>query len=96
MGDVSCRFAGWERNALCPVLRECFLQVFREHSSVAEMLRRHTEPISLSDCLDAFCSEETLEYSCDKCRKMQQASKKLQIWRLPPVLVSSLAKWSFP
>lgn len=64
------------------------LQVFVEHGSVEEMRRKHVEPIALSDCLEAFCSEETLEYSCDKCRKVQQAAKKLQIWRLPPILVS--------
>lgn len=51
------------------------------------MRRKHVEPIALSDCLEAFCSEETLEYSCDKCKKVQQAAKKLQIWRLPPILV---------
>lgn len=60
-----------------------------EHSSVEEMRRKHVEPIALSDCLEAFCSEETLEYSCDKCKKVQQASKKLQIWRLPPILVGT-------
>lgn len=58
-----------------------------EHASVEEMRRKHVEPIALSDCLEAFCSEETLEYSCDKCKKVQQAAKKLQIWRLPPILV---------
>ena len=59
-----------------------------DHSSVEEMRRKHTEPISLGDCLDAFCSEETLDYSCEKCKQVQRASKKLQIWRLPPILVS--------
>ena len=63
------------------------LKVFNEHSSVELMRRKHVEPIALADCLEAFCSEETLEYSCDKCKKIQQAAKKLQIWRLPPILV---------
>lgn len=65
-------------------------KVFLDHSSVEEMRRKHVEPIALSDCLEAFCSEEVLEYSCDKCKKVQQAAKKLQIWRLPPILVRNM------
>lgn len=49
----------------------------------------HTEPIDLDYCLRAFTSEERLEakYHCSNCQDKQPATKKLQIWRLPPILV---------
>lgn len=52
--------------------------------------KQHTEPIDLDYCLKAFTSEEKLEtkYHCSNCKDKQPATKKLQIWRLPPVLVS--------
>ena len=63
-----------------------------EHSSVAQALRRQAESVSLNSCLDTFTKEEELgedeKYYCAKCGNHQLASKKMQIWRLPPVLVS--------
>ncbi|XP_071551468.1 ubiquitin carboxyl-terminal hydrolase 32 isoform X3 [Panulirus ornatus] len=85
----------WDPTALHLRYQTALERVFMEHSSVEEMRRKHVEPIALSDCLEAFCSEETLEYSCDKCKKVQQASKKLQIWRLPPVLIVHLKRFQF-
>ncbi|XP_042222314.1 ubiquitin carboxyl-terminal hydrolase 32-like isoform X6 [Homarus americanus] len=85
----------WDPTALHLRYQTALERVFMEHSSVEEMRRKHVEPIALSDCLEAFCSEETLEYSCDKCGKVQQAAKKLQIWRLPPVLIVHLKRFQF-
>lgn len=62
----------------------------KEHSSVAICRRQQTEPIDLDHCLRAFTSEEKLEqwYHCSKCECKQPATKKLQLWKLPPILVS--------
>ena len=66
-------------------------QVSAEHSSVEECRREQQEPIDLDKCLEVFTSEEELtqdeSWYCSRCKKHQLASKKLQIWRLPPVLV---------
>ena len=47
--------------------------------------------MTLNSCLNAFCTEEDLGldelYHCSKCKKRQLAKKKLDIWRLPPILV---------
>ena len=55
---------------------------------------QQSSPIELDSCLEAFTKEEHLaddeKYYCSKCRSHQLASKKLQIWRLPPILVSIL------
>jgi ubiquitin C-terminal hydrolase len=68
------------------------LQVYLEHESVAVTRQQQSEPIDLDYCLEAFTKEEHLgedeKYYCSKCREHQLASKKLQIWRLPPILVS--------
>ena len=68
------------------------VQVFDEHSSVAESRRKQTEPISLDSCLQAFTKEEHLGeqelYFCSKCKEHRQAVKKLEIWKIPPILVS--------
>ncbi|CAL4132443.1 unnamed protein product, partial [Meganyctiphanes norvegica] len=85
----------WDPTALHLRYQTALERVFNEHSSVELMRRKHVEPIALSDCLEAFCSEETLEYSCDKCKKIQQAAKKLQIWRLPPILIVHLKRFQF-
>ncbi|UYV60650.1 USP32 [Cordylochernes scorpioides] len=47
------------------------------------------------DCLDAFTKEERLEekYMCSRCNTSHPASKKLLIWRLPPILIIHLKRF---
>ena len=58
-----------------------------------------TEPITLKKCLEAFTRQEELgdeeKYYCSECKKHQLASKKLQIWRLPPILIVHLKRFLF-
>lgn len=66
-------------------------KAFQEDPSVEISLKAATEPITLSRCLEQFTKQEELgpdeKYYCSSCKSHQLASKKLQIWRLPPVLV---------
>ncbi len=69
-----------------------FLYV-QEYECVGEQFsQKSSEPLDLANCLEAFTTEEHLsddeKYYCSKCKGHQPASKKLQIWRLPPILVS--------
>ncbi|XP_010929801.2 ubiquitin carboxyl-terminal hydrolase 5 isoform X1 [Elaeis guineensis] len=61
--------------------------------------RTRGEPLSLYACLDAFLREEPLVpedmWYCPKCKEQRQASKKLDLWRLPEVLVIHLKRFSF-
>ncbi|XP_049824907.1 ubiquitin carboxyl-terminal hydrolase 32 isoform X2 [Aethina tumida] len=68
-----------------------------EHESVATCRKLHTEPIDLDYCLRAFTSEERLEakYHCSNCQDKQPATKKLQIWRLPPILIIHLKRFDY-
>lgn len=67
------------------------MQAFDEHISVTLNRSQELEPIHLDYCLENFTKEEHLgeeeKYYCSKCAEHQVASKKLQIWRLPPILV---------
>lgn len=67
------------------------MQVVDEHESVEQSRRAQAEPINLDSCLRAFTSEEELGenemYYCSKCKTHCLATKKLDLWRLPPILV---------
>ena len=87
--ESKCREMSELRSFHC----SCFyLQVATEHSSVEESRRLQTEPIDLYECLKAFTKEEELGeeelWYCNKCKKHRLAVKKLDLWRLPPILVS--------
>lgn len=67
-----------------------------EHETVRICRREQVEPVDLHHCLRAFTSEEKLEewYDCSHCKSKKQATKKLQIWKLPPILVRVLLNFS--
>lgn len=57
------------------------------------------EAISLFSCLDAFLKEEPLGpddmWYCPRCKEHRQATKKLDLWRLPDILVFHLKRFSY-
>ncbi|GKB20757.1 ubiquitin carboxyl-terminal hydrolase 5 [Tanacetum coccineum] len=61
--------------------------------------KSRTEPLSLYSCLEAFLREEPLVpedmWYCPQCQERRQASKKLDLWRLPEVLVIHLKRFSY-
>nr|XP_043621900.1 ubiquitin carboxyl-terminal hydrolase 5-like [Erigeron canadensis] len=61
--------------------------------------KKRTEPLSLYACLEAFLREEPLVpedmWFCPRCKERRQASKKLDLWRLPEVLVIHLKRFSY-
>ena len=54
--------------------------------------------VTLDACFDEFSKEEQLgvddAWYCPRCKKHQQATKKLDIWKLPDVLVVHLKRFS--
>ncbi|KAL8526927.1 hypothetical protein ACS0TY_015974 [Phlomoides rotata] len=60
---------------------------------------RPLDSISLYKCVDAFLREEPLGpddmWYCPKCKVHRQASKKLDLWRLPEILVVHLKRFSY-
>ncbi|KAL2297465.1 hypothetical protein Nmel_016767, partial [Mimus melanotis] len=75
------------------------LQIVEEHESVEQSRRAQAEPINLDSCLRAFTSEEELGedemYYCSKCKTHCLATKKLDLWRLPPILIIHLKRFQF-
>ncbi|KAG9340557.1 hypothetical protein JZ751_021379 [Albula glossodonta] len=71
--------------------------IVEEHCSVEQSRRAQAEPISLDSCLRAFTSEEELGedelYYCSKCHAHRLATKKLDLWRLPPILSQKIVKF---
>ncbi|KAI5425272.1 hypothetical protein KIW84_031175 [Lathyrus oleraceus] len=57
------------------------------------------ESISIYKCLEAFLREEPLGpedmWYCPTCKKPQEATKKLDLWRLPEILVVHLKRFSY-
>jgi len=55
--------------------------------------------ISLEQCIDLFTTTEKLgpedPWFCNKCKAFQQATKKFDLWRLPPILVVHLKRFSY-
>ncbi|XVE96263.1 hypothetical protein REPUB_Repub02eG0205800 [Reevesia pubescens] len=74
-------------------------------SSLPEVLKpqlfttRPQESISLHKCLEGFLQEEPLGpddmWYCPRCKKPQQANKKLDLWRLPEILVIHLKRFAY-
>ncbi|KAF8582776.1 cysteine proteinase [Ramaria rubella] len=54
--------------------------------------------LTIEDCLDEFTKEEQLgeddPWYCPQCKKHQQATKNLQLWKVPDVLVVHLKRFS--
>lgn len=57
------------------------------------------EAITLYSCLEAFIKEEPLGpddmWYCPRCKEHRQATKKLDLWRLPDILVVHLKRFSY-
>uniref|UniRef100_A0AAQ5WXZ0 Ubiquitin carboxyl-terminal hydrolase n=1 Tax=Amphiprion ocellaris TaxID=80972 RepID=A0AAQ5WXZ0_AMPOC len=53
----------------------------------------------LKDCIELFTTKEKLgaedPWYCPNCKQHQQATKKLDLWSLPPVLVVHLKRFSY-
>ncbi|XP_031429479.1 ubiquitin carboxyl-terminal hydrolase 32 isoform X2 [Clupea harengus] len=89
----------WDPTALHLRYQTSQERIVEEHSSVEQSRRAQAEPISLDSCLRAFTSEEELGedelYYCSKCKTHRLATKKLDLWRLPPVLIVHLKRFQF-
>uniref|UniRef100_A0A6Q2YGT8 ubiquitinyl hydrolase 1 n=1 Tax=Esox lucius TaxID=8010 RepID=A0A6Q2YGT8_ESOLU len=89
----------WDPTALHLRYQTSQEKVVEEHSSVQQSRRAQAEPISLDSCLKAFTSEEELGenelYYCSKCKTHRLATKKLDLWRLPPILIVHLKRFQF-
>ncbi|XP_007028022.2 PREDICTED: ubiquitin carboxyl-terminal hydrolase 8 isoform X1 [Theobroma cacao] len=77
----------------------CLLSSLPEVFKPQLFTRRPQESISLNKCLEGFLQEEPLGpddmWYCPRCKKPRQANKKLDLWRLPEILVIHLKRFSY-
>ncbi|XP_049878866.1 ubiquitin carboxyl-terminal hydrolase 32 isoform X2 [Pectinophora gossypiella] len=87
----------WDPTALHLRYQSTREKAWVEHSSVSAMAAEASAAVDLNSCLAAFTSEERLEerYHCATCRSAQPATKKLQIWRAPPILIIHLKRFQY-
>ena len=59
----------------------------------------HSNIISLHDCLEEYSKEERLEgdekWHCPRCKTAVESTKKLDIWKLPNILIIHLKRFEF-
>uniref|UniRef100_A0A6I8N422 Ubiquitin carboxyl-terminal hydrolase 32 n=1 Tax=Ornithorhynchus anatinus TaxID=9258 RepID=A0A6I8N422_ORNAN len=89
----------WDPTALHLRYQTSQERIVEEHESVEQSRRAQAEPINLDNCLRAFTNEEELGedemYYCSKCKTHCLATKKLDLWRLPPILIIHLKRFQF-
>ncbi|NXK92600.1 UBP32 hydrolase, partial [Formicarius rufipectus] len=95
----ACIAVDWDPTALHLRYQTSQERIVEEHQSVEQSRRAQAEPINLDSCLRAFTSEEELGedemYYCSKCKTHCLATKKLDLWRLPPILIIHLKRFQF-
>jgi hypothetical protein len=83
----------WEYDAHTDVQLHSSMQ--RREESSGDALRG----LSLKDCLRLFTTEETLGandmWYCGGCKEHRQAHKKMDVWKLPPIVVIHLKRFSY-
>ncbi|KAK6636372.1 hypothetical protein RUM43_010032 [Polyplax serrata] len=89
----------WDPTALHLRYQTCLEKIVIEHESVVQTRQQMSEPIGLDHCLETFTREETLSEDekvyCSNCKSHEIATKKLQIWRLPPILIVHLKRFQY-
>ncbi|XP_017134812.1 ubiquitin carboxyl-terminal hydrolase 32 isoform X1 [Drosophila miranda] len=86
----------WDPTALHLRYQSTLERLWVDHETIAICRREQVEPVDLNHCLRAFTSEEKLEqwYYCSHCKGKKPATKKLQIWKLPPILIVHLKRFN--
>ncbi|KAI9993394.1 hypothetical protein PInf_015475 [Phytophthora infestans] len=65
-------------------------------ASVQQHQRQDNQPLNLAHCMEIFTAKETIpEAYCGHCKTLRPATKKMDLWRLPPLLVIHLKRFCF-
>jgi hypothetical protein len=69
----------------------------KNHSSCGTAKKKgHAGATTLEDCLDAFAKEEKIpDTYCSKCKDFRIQTKRMNLWRLPPVVIIQLKRFQF-
>jgi len=74
-----------------------FIQEYAQHPTMTQ--KEEATELSVKSCLRLFSREEKLEedntWYCPTCKDHKQASKKLDLWKLPECLIIHLKRFSY-
>ncbi|XP_010542043.1 PREDICTED: ubiquitin carboxyl-terminal hydrolase 9-like isoform X2 [Tarenaya hassleriana] len=98
-GSITRVWVEWNENEQ-EKYDSCYLNDLPEvHKTSFSAKKTRQEAISLFSCLEAFLAEEPLGpddmWYCPHCKEHRQASKKLDLWKLPDILVFHLKRFTY-
>ncbi|XP_020781991.1 ubiquitin carboxyl-terminal hydrolase 15 isoform X2 [Boleophthalmus pectinirostris] len=98
LSDRSYLSLDWEPEMKKKYFDETAVDDFDKHESM-EYKPQKKAFFKLKDCIELFTTKEKLgaddPWYCPNCKQHQQATKKLDLWSLPPVLVVHLKRFSY-
>ncbi|XP_055087443.1 ubiquitin carboxyl-terminal hydrolase 15-like isoform X3 [Periophthalmus magnuspinnatus] len=98
LSDRSYLSLDWEPEMKKKYFDETAVEDFDKHESM-EYKPQKKAFFKLKDCIELFTTKEKLgaddPWYCPNCKQHQQATKKLDLWSLPPVLVVHLKRFSY-
>ncbi|XP_028426171.1 ubiquitin carboxyl-terminal hydrolase 15 isoform X2 [Perca flavescens] len=98
LSDRSYLSLDWEPEMKKKYFDETVVEDFDKHESM-EYKPQKKAFFKLKDCIELFTTKEKLgaedPWYCPNCKQHQQATKKLDLWCLPPVLVVHLKRFSY-
>ncbi|XP_065146163.1 ubiquitin carboxyl-terminal hydrolase 15-like isoform X1 [Paramisgurnus dabryanus] len=88
----------WEPEMKKKYFNETAVEDFDKHESMDYKPQKKSF-FKMKDCIELFTTKEKLgaedPWYCPTCKQHQQATKKLDLWCLPPVLVVHLKRFSY-
>ncbi|XP_033968378.1 ubiquitin carboxyl-terminal hydrolase 15-like isoform X5 [Pseudochaenichthys georgianus] len=98
LSDRSYLSLDWDPEMRKKYFDESAVEDFEKHESM-EYKPQKKAYFKLKDCIELFTTKEKLgaedPWYCPDCKEHQQATKKLDLWSLPPVLVVHLKRFSY-
>ncbi|XP_076860909.1 ubiquitin carboxyl-terminal hydrolase 15 isoform X2 [Brachyhypopomus gauderio] len=98
LSDRSYLSLDWEPEIKKKHFDESVVENFDKHESMDYKPQKKAF-FKLKDCIELFTTKEKLgaedPWYCPSCKQHQQATKKLDLWSLPPVLVVHLKRFSY-
>ncbi|XP_035469918.2 ubiquitin carboxyl-terminal hydrolase 15-like isoform X2 [Scophthalmus maximus] len=98
LSDRSYLSLDWEPEMKKKYFDETVVEDFDKHESMDYKPQKKAF-FKLKDCIELFTTKEKLgaedPWYCPNCKQHQQATKKLDLWSLPPVLVVHLKRFSY-
>ncbi|XP_029016815.1 ubiquitin carboxyl-terminal hydrolase 15-like isoform X1 [Betta splendens] len=98
LSDRSYLSLDWEPEIKKKYFDETVVEDIDKHESM-EYKPQKKAFFKLNDCIELFTTKEKLgaedPWYCPNCKQHQQATKKLDLWSLPPVLVVHLKRFSY-